>query len=113
MTALGLEQIRKYISDEPIRITSGYRSAALNKLVGGVPHSDHSKGYAADITCGKYTAYQLAKLVSYSAIAFDQVIYEPDRSIVHVSFNPRLRGQVLTQLGGAGSDFVKGIQDVQ
>lgn len=112
MTALGLEQIRKHLSDEPIYITSGYRSAALNELVGGVSNSDHAKGYAADITCGSHTAYQLAKLIAYSDIAFDQVIYEPDRSIVHVSFNPRLRGQVLTQLGGPGSDFVKGVIDV-
>lgn len=34
---------------KPIVITSGYRSAALNKLVGGVANSYHLQGNAADI----------------------------------------------------------------
>lgn len=33
----------------PITIGSGYRSTVLNKLVGGVPHSMHLTGHAADI----------------------------------------------------------------
>ena len=33
----------------PIVITSGYRCAALNKLVGGVANSNHLQGNAADI----------------------------------------------------------------
>lgn len=34
---------------KPVVITSGYRSAALNKLVGGVANSYHLQGNAADI----------------------------------------------------------------
>lgn len=34
---------------KPIRVTSGYRSASLNKLVGGVPTSAHLYGLAADV----------------------------------------------------------------
>ena len=37
------------IYGKPIVITSGYRSAALNKLVGGVANSYHLQGNAADI----------------------------------------------------------------
>ena len=33
----------------PIRITSGYRSPALNRAIGGSSRSQHSKGMAADI----------------------------------------------------------------
>lgn len=33
----------------PITIGSGYRCTQLNKLVGGVPHSMHLTGHAADI----------------------------------------------------------------
>lgn len=36
---------------EPIMITSGYRSGALNKAVGGVPNSYHLIGRAADLVC--------------------------------------------------------------
>lgn len=34
---------------KPIKITSGYRSTKLNKIVGGVNNSDHIYGRAADI----------------------------------------------------------------
>ena len=37
------------IYGKPIVITSGYRSRALNKLVGGVANSYHLQGNAADI----------------------------------------------------------------
>ena len=37
------------IYQKPIIITSGYRCAALNKLVGGVANSYHLQGNAADI----------------------------------------------------------------
>lgn len=34
---------------KPLRINSGYRCAALNKVVGGSPRSYHLRGQAADI----------------------------------------------------------------
>ena len=39
----------RYKYGKPIVITSGYRCAALNKLVGGVANSYHLQGNAADI----------------------------------------------------------------
>ena len=43
-----LDPLRRMIQ-APIIITSGYRSAELNKAVHGVPNSWHTKGNAADI----------------------------------------------------------------
>ena len=37
--------------DEPIIITSGYRSPEVNKLAGGSPTSNHQTGCAVDIRC--------------------------------------------------------------
>ena len=37
--------------DEPIIITSGYRSPEVNKRVGGSPMSNHLTGCAVDIRC--------------------------------------------------------------
>jgi Uncharacterized protein conserved in bacteria len=43
-----LQPLRNYVG-VPIRVTSGYRSPALNRAVGGSPSSWHSHGCAADI----------------------------------------------------------------
>ena len=43
-----LDPLRR-IHQQPIIITSGYRCAQLNKAVGGVPNSWHTKGNATDI----------------------------------------------------------------
>lgn len=43
-----LEPLRKLLQT-PIIITSGYRCAELNKAVGGVANSWHTKGNAADL----------------------------------------------------------------
>lgn len=46
--------------DMPIRITSGFRSKALNKAVRGVDNSQHIKGLAADIVCDDMRALAAA-----------------------------------------------------
>ena len=43
-----LEPLRTHLG-HPIKINSGFRCTALNKAVGGVPNSFHTKGRAADI----------------------------------------------------------------
>ena len=44
-----LEPLRLHLG-LPIQVNSGYRCEMVNKLVGGVPTSQHLKGEAADIT---------------------------------------------------------------
>jgi len=43
-----LEELREYLG-KPIIITSAYRCPIWNKLIGGVPNSAHTRGYAVDI----------------------------------------------------------------
>ena len=47
-TAGTLEEIRAVLG-VPLRVTSGFRSSHLNKLVGGSPTSGHTKGLCADV----------------------------------------------------------------
>lgn len=63
-----------------IIVTSGYRSAALNKAVGGSPSSAHRYGLAADIVpadkrIGVFKAF-VVKWLKDNAVNFDQYIDE-------------------------------------
>ena len=49
-TACFLQKLRNLIG-MPIVVTSGYRSEAVNKAVGGAKNSAHLRGGAADIRC--------------------------------------------------------------
>lgn len=66
---------------KPIKITSGYRSPALNKAVGGATYSVHQRGYAVDIrpVSGSYKEFEdfvVTFLKEHPEIAFDQCIRE-------------------------------------
>lgn len=82
----------------PITVTSGFRNARVNKLVGGVRDSQHTKGEAADITGGTKTRNKkLMRLIVDLGLPFDQMINEHDYAWVHVSYK-RVgdnRGQIL------------------
>jgi uncharacterized protein YcbK (DUF882 family) len=54
----GLEQLRALVH-KPVLITSGYRSPAHNREVGGVQHSYHTTGEAADIRVEGLTVFEL------------------------------------------------------
>lgn len=43
--------LARELADTPFKITSGVRSEAHNKKVGGVSNSSHILGYAADVAC--------------------------------------------------------------
>jgi len=67
-----LEQLRKRWNnyygegDEPIIINSGFRSAEVNKAVGGWAQSNHLQGCAADIHCK-----DLEQAFRYSSLLLD------------------------------------------
>ena len=104
-TAQGLEQVRTLLGDRPIRISSGYRSPALNKAVGGSASSQHVLGEAVDFTCPAFGApRQIVAAIVASKIPFDQVIQEFD-SWVHISFSTRNRRQALIIDNGGTRPF--------
>lgn len=92
-----LDPIRRAVGG-PVRITSGYRSDALNKAIGGSKSSAHVHGLAADIKADGLTAEELARIVHATVEDLDQVIwYAPERGgHVHVGLaGGRARHQTL------------------
>ena len=95
----------------PILINSGYRCEWINKKVGGVKNSQHTKGEAADIRTWDYNGVnnsvnnrRLLGLILYSGLSFDQCIAEncdengyPEW--IHISFKTKStnRGQFLVK----------------
>lgn len=95
MLARGLDQVRRLLGHR-LRITSGYRCAALNAAVGGADGSQHTVGLAADFECPAFgPPLEIAVAVHRSSIAFDQCILEFGRW-VHLSFSATPRRRVLT-----------------
>jgi len=76
----------------PVKVNSGFRSAAVNTKVGGSKTSDHCRGMAADIEIPGVANAELAQWIVDNLI-FRQVILEfytpgvPDSGWVHVSYN--------------------------
>lgn len=71
----------------PIKVTSGYRSADVNKAVGGSPTSQHTKGQAADLVCSDNR--KLFDIIRHLP-EYDQLIFEfgddTAPAWVHVSY---------------------------
>lgn len=56
-----LEAMRKALGDQPIRVTSGFRSVSCNDAVGGAPDSRHLYGDSADLGASPHSLCTLAK----------------------------------------------------
>ena len=90
--------------NEPIKIGSGYRCTRLNKAVGGVANSQHTKGQAADL-CIDGDMAKGRKWFEWikTHCEFDQLILEHNSKgsyWVHVSFRAdgQNRKQVISNL---------------
>ena len=96
-TAHNLVKVKEQLFYSPVIVNSGYRSPELNKHIpGSSDTSAHTLGWAADIVCPAYgTPFRVAAKIADSGIKFDQLIYEYG-SWVHISFDPRMRQQILT-----------------
>lgn len=90
------ETVLQPLRDEfgPVVVTSGYRCAELNRLVGGEDDSQHLFGQAADILVSGVTPYDVARWIAAN-LSFDQLILE-HQEWVHVSIAEVLRQEVLT-----------------
>jgi hypothetical protein len=96
VVAEGLEIIRNSLGEagSPIIIDSGYRCQELNKAVHGAWNSAHLWGWAADIRSKTWPSLAIAKRAIEIGLQFDQLIMEG--TWVHVSFDPKMRGEILT-----------------
>jgi len=88
------QQIFQPIRDHfgvPIKVTSGYRSEALNAKIGGSKTSQHSKGEALDIDADIYGGITNKQIFDFvkDNLEFDQLIWEfgtdNEPNWVHVS----------------------------
>jgi len=109
VVAESLELVRSALRELPIRISSGYRCLALNRAIGSKDSSAHVLGWAVDFTCAAYgTPKQIVEGLLAADTQFDQLINEQDW--VHISFDPRMRGEVLTaKFIGGKATYTKGI----
>lgn len=80
-----LEPLRRYCK-APIAILSGYRSEAVNRLVGGTATSQHLKGEAADCYIPE-GPMKLLEMLKQSGLPFDQAIVYKRKRFLHISFN--------------------------
>lgn len=97
-----LQPLRTWWS-RPITIGSGYRTPALNRAVGGVPDSQHTRGQAADL-CIDGDMEKARAWFNYirDNLPFDQLILEHNAKgthWIHVSYHPtHNRHQVIENL---------------
>ncbi|TAJ70712.1 MAG: DUF882 domain-containing protein [Phenylobacterium sp.] len=109
-TAARMEDVRRLLGNRVITVSSGYRSPALNRAVGGARTSAHLTGRAVDFNCfGFGTPKAVCRAVAASSLVFDQLIEEG--TWTHISFDPRMRRQVLTKR--PGGRYVLGLDDIQ
>jgi uncharacterized protein YcbK (DUF882 family) len=83
--------------EEPIIINSGFRSAEVNKAVGGSPSSNHLTGCAVDIRCiGIEQALRYAALLldiaDLNREDYDELLVEQKGSVIWIHFAVRPTG---------------------
>lgn len=94
-TAELLEEVRALLG-KPVLVSSGYRSPAVNRAVGGAANSAHMLGCAADFSSPSFgSPIDICRAIARSDIAFDQLIHE-FRAWVHIAWAPNPRKMVLT-----------------
>jgi len=103
-----LEPIRALLG-VPLRVTSGYRSPAVNQAIKGAAGSQHMLGEAADIVpVGMDVETAMARIVA-ARIPVDQLIVYPLGGFLHVSYaaGKAQRRQLLRSdaAGGSGGPY--------
>lgn len=83
-----LDPLRR-IHQQPIIVTSGYRCAQLNKAVGGVANSWHTKGNAADIHIQDEDEARAIFNILKTLPSVDTALFEHSRSSqwIHVQWD--------------------------
>ena len=107
-TAKQMELVRALLN-APTHVSSGYRSLALNKAIGGSSTSAHCRGEAVDFTATAFgTPKEICKAIIKSGIVFDQLIFEG--AWVHIAFDATPRRSVLTaHFGNGATTYTQGV----
>lgn len=115
-TAEMLEQTRTYLLatrrfQGGIRVVSGYRCAALNRVIGGAANSDHMKGMAVDWKApGFGTPLEICRVIApvMDELGIAQLVYE--HAWIHTSSRRPADGKnrVLTLQGKGYLPGIKG-----
>ncbi len=98
-----LEQLRRRWNnlygdgDDPIIINSGFRSAEVNRAVGGAPTSNHLTGCAVDIRCiGIEQALRYAALLldisDLNKEDYDELLIEQKGCVIWIHFAVKAKG---------------------
>ena len=109
-TAVNMEIVRAVLGHRPIIVSSWFRSAAVNKAVGGVPTSEHRLGAAVDFKCPTHgTPFEVSQsLLRYADIVnYNQLIYEG--AWVHISFPVEDKRGKLETLTMKNGKYFKGL----
>jgi zinc D-Ala-D-Ala carboxypeptidase len=112
LVCLRVEELRAR-AGVPLRVSSGFRSPALDRAVGGSGKGQHTLGEALDLVADSLTSTDLARLVAEisrerGAPLFDQVIGYAETNHLHVSnrvLEPN-RGQMLWCKSKSGRVYV-------
>jgi hypothetical protein len=113
-----LEPTRAHFG-KPLLISSGYRSPAVNRAIGGARNSQHVKGEAADFEIPGVSNVEVCRWMEVN-LNYDQLILEfyipgqPNSGWVHVSYRQPYRNQELTarrvrKWGRLVTEYVPGI----
>jgi hypothetical protein len=87
----------RVVIGRPMNVNSWFRSSVVNRAVGGSKTSAHLSGYAVDCWVHGLTNEQICDMIDAAGIQYDQLIdeFNGSRYWVHISFDPRMRGQRL------------------
>jgi len=85
-----LEALRGMIGCKPIIVTSGYRCANHNKMVGGAIDSDHLYGWAADIIVKGVPREVVIEAAEELSGLIKRIGTYEDRDCIHIGCHGRL-----------------------
>ncbi len=112
-----LQEVRDFLNralGEPVwlQITSGFRCERLNQAVGGSSTSDHRSGLAADFKAWRADGLAVSPRVLMRVVQdvrdFDQAIFYPGQTRIHVGYGAARRGQMLQKASHGYAPFRAG-----
>lgn len=91
-----MDEVRRVLG-KPVNVNSWFRSPEVNQAAGGSPTSAHLSGYAIDFWVKGMTNEEICNAIDKAGIKYDQLIdeFRGNTYWVHISFDPKLRGQRL------------------